>query len=331
MDSITHLALGAAVGEAVLGRRAGRKAAMWGAICGTIPDLDVFIPHADAVAAITYHRSFSHSLIVLAIFAPLMAWLIRKIHSSSVLKTRDWFWLVLLVFETHALVDGFTVYGTQLLWPLYDYPFSGSTIFIIDPAYTLPLIAGVLSVLVLSRQKNTGLYLNYAGLLLSSLYLVWTAGARFYVEGKALESLAKQNIAFDKLLSTPTPFNSLLWRFVAMADGGYYEGYYSVLDKTDDIEFDFYSDEKRLLDGLEGHWPVRRLQWFTHGFYSVSRTGNDIVASDLRMGAEPGYAFRYKVAETGNPRPRPLVSSFVPGNWQKGQLEWFWRRLKNPR
>ena len=74
MDSITHLALGAAIGEAVLGRRVGRKAAMWGAVCGTIPDLDVFIPHADAVAAITYHRSFSHSLIILALFAPLMAW-----------------------------------------------------------------------------------------------------------------------------------------------------------------------------------------------------------------------------------------------------------------
>ena len=57
MDSLTQIALGAAVGEAVLGRKVGRKAALWGAVCGTLPDLDVLVPMADPVAAFTYHRS----------------------------------------------------------------------------------------------------------------------------------------------------------------------------------------------------------------------------------------------------------------------------------
>ena len=44
MDSLTQAALGGAVGYAVLGNKVGRKAALWGAILGTLPDLDVFYP-----------------------------------------------------------------------------------------------------------------------------------------------------------------------------------------------------------------------------------------------------------------------------------------------
>ena len=42
MDSLTQVALGSAVGYAVLGNKIGRKAVFWGAALGTLPDLDVF-------------------------------------------------------------------------------------------------------------------------------------------------------------------------------------------------------------------------------------------------------------------------------------------------
>ena len=41
MDSLTQIVLGAAVGEVVLGKKVGNKAMLYGAIAGTIPDLDV--------------------------------------------------------------------------------------------------------------------------------------------------------------------------------------------------------------------------------------------------------------------------------------------------
>ena len=63
MDSLTQLTLGAAVGEAVLGRQVGRRAALWGALLGTLPDLDVFLPLGDAVRDFTYHRGPSLSLL----------------------------------------------------------------------------------------------------------------------------------------------------------------------------------------------------------------------------------------------------------------------------
>ena len=47
MDSLTQVVLGAAVGEAALGKKIGNRAIVWGGIAGTIPDLDVLITDND--------------------------------------------------------------------------------------------------------------------------------------------------------------------------------------------------------------------------------------------------------------------------------------------
>ena len=71
MDSLTQVVLGAAVGEAVLGKKVGIKAAIVGAIAGTIPDLDVLAsPWLDAVEKLMYHRSITHSFLFLPIRLP---------------------------------------------------------------------------------------------------------------------------------------------------------------------------------------------------------------------------------------------------------------------
>ena len=74
MDSVSQLALGAAVGVAVMGRRtAVWKAALWGAVAGTLPDLDVFFDYGDAIRNMTQHRSHSHALFWLTLGAPVLA------------------------------------------------------------------------------------------------------------------------------------------------------------------------------------------------------------------------------------------------------------------
>lgn len=326
MDSVTQIALGAALGEAVLGRKVGPRAALWGAICGTLPDLDVFIPLGEAVADFTYHRSFSHSLFVLAALTPLLVWLILKIHP----QTRDlkWRWAVLVyaVFATHALLDSLTVYGTQIFWPLTDYPVSIGSIFIIDPAYTLPLLVGVVIALLL-RHSPAGHRANLVGLTLSTAYLAWGIGVQGYLEGLATRSLAAQGVDYQRLLVQPAPLNSVLWRIVAVADSHYYVGYHSLLDDSDKLETTRIDSTPELLTGLESHWPVRRLQWFTHGFYSVEREGDGIVISDLRMGIEPHYVFRFKVGEIGNPHPRPVNSSQLPVQRDWDRLPLLWQRI----
>ena len=104
MDSVTQAVLGAAVGEATLGRRVGAKAALWGAVLGTLPDLDVLYPFADPVSAFTWHRGPSHSLFVLAALTPVVVWLILKLHPDSSEHRSGWYRLVLSVFELCSIL-----------------------------------------------------------------------------------------------------------------------------------------------------------------------------------------------------------------------------------
>ena len=329
MDTVTQIALGAAVGEATLGRQVGRRALLWGGFCGLFPDLDVLVPLGDAVKEFTYHRGPSHSLFVLAALTPLFVYLIRKLHPQTARHRFGWYALVYLAFATHVLLDCLTVYGTQILWPLSTPPVMWSTIFIIDPVYSVPLFIGVLAALILKRKKGWGHTISTACLILSTVYLVWSAGAKLYVNNLAHESLKRQNIGYDRLLTVATPFNTLLWRVLAMDADGYHEGFYSLLDKSRDVRFIHYKSDKDLLDGLDDHWPVRRLQWFTHGFYAVSQLGQNIVMTDLRMGAEPSFVFRFKVGQVGNPHPIPSKSARVTDerNWK--QLKSVWTRIWN--
>jgi inner membrane protein len=327
MDTVTQIGLGAAVGEAVLGRRIGRSAMLWGAIGGLLPDLDILVPLGDAVRNVTYHRGPSHSLFVLAALTPLMVFLILKIHPQTAVYRARWLWLVFLAFVTHVLLDCLTVYGTQIFWPLSTPPVMWSTLFIIDPAYSLPLLAGVLAALAMSRSRGRGHLVNSICLALSTLYIVWSIGAKLHVDQVARYSLRQQGIAHSALLTTPTAFNTLLWRVLAMGDDGYYEGYYSLVDGTRGVKLMRYPANRDLLAGVEEHWPVKRLQWFTHGFYAVERIGDGIVMTDLRMGMEPDYTFRFRVASAGNPHPVPVTPLRVREPRNLAVLEWVWQRI----
>jgi inner membrane protein len=281
---------------------------LWGAVCGTLPDLDVFVPLGDAVRDFTYHRSASHSLLVLAALTPLIVWLITKLHPDTRAHWRGWAITIYLVFATHVLLDSVTIYGTQILWPLSDHPFGLGAIFIIDPAYTLPLVAGVLIALFVRAPRRLGLRANRIGLALSSAYLVWAIAAQQHVEAIARASLAEQGIAHERLLILPTPFNSVLWRVLAVHEHGYAEGVYSLLDAEPTVALRDHPSRPELLEGIEDHWPVARLRWFTHGHYRVRTEGKDVVITDLRMGMEPGYVFAFKVGELTPEGVRPTVS-----------------------
>lgn len=149
MDSITQAALGASIAGAVAGKTLGRSALLTGALLGTLPDLDVVIDYGSAVANFTQHRGFSHSLFILIPLSFLIAWGLWRWKPQ--LSYQRWLALAGLILVTHPLLDAFTTYGTQLFWPLGD-PVALNSIFIIDPLYTLPLLAGCLVFLIRPRQ-----------------------------------------------------------------------------------------------------------------------------------------------------------------------------------
>jgi inner membrane protein len=219
-----------------------------------------------------------------------------------------------------------TVYGTQLAQPFSDHPFGLGSVFIIDPAYTLPLVVGVIAALRLPVAR--GLRWNHAGLLLSTLYLAWGLVVQHQVRGVAERALAAQGISVERVLVTPTPFNSVLWRVVAMTPDGYHEGFRSLLDRGDTMRFDRFDRGTPLYQTLDSQWAVADITRFSRGFFALAQRGDRVSISDLRMGQEPAYAFSFEFAERrgeGWTALEPTVQAGFRGDIRRG-LDWLWRR-----
>ena len=109
MDSLTQITLGAAVGELVLGRKIGNKAMMWGAVAGTIPDLDVFARlWMNEIDSLAVHRGLSHS-ILFAVVAPFFLGYLTDRYYASGLHQRTgvrWANLVVWLLFYSLLVSG---------------------------------------------------------------------------------------------------------------------------------------------------------------------------------------------------------------------------------
>lgn len=285
MDSVTQIALGAAVGEAVLGKKVGNKAILWGSISGLIPDLDVLAaPLLSDVQRLVFHRSFTHSIVFAIAMAPLLALLARKLRKDREASLRDWSLLFFLGLLTHALLDAFTNYGTQLFWPFSRYPVAFNTIFIIDPLYTLPLLFGVIAALFLRRTGSARRIVNNAGLGLSTFYLMLTVLNKFYVDHQFEAALQRQNIEFSSFFSNPTPINNVLWRCVAQSEEGYWEGLYSLLDDGDEISFRHIPKNHELLRPYNDNEEIQLLISATKGFYTVEKEEGHLYFNDLRFG-----------------------------------------------
>ncbi|NCX49159.1 MAG: metal-dependent hydrolase [Gammaproteobacteria bacterium] len=305
MDSVTQAVLGGAVSYAILGRRLGRRAAIYGAALGTLPDLDVLIDFGGPIENMTYHRGFSHSFFVQGVVSPLLAWLfVRPGRLTDPLFVR-WWLAIFLCFVTHSLADLFTVYGTQVLWPLSVHPFAGKSTF-------------------------NKVMLNNLMLAVSTGYLIWSASVKVLVDDKAMYALQLQGISPTTYESTPAPFNTLLWRSVAIDGDYYYEIWTSIFDEVDQVQFRRYPRNLDLVKSVSDHPSVQRLQWFTKDQYKAWQKGDQIFLSDLRMGVEGAYVFNFEVAK--KEAEQIMIGSFerLEQRPQLNRIEKVWQRIFDP-
>ena len=298
MDSLSQLVLGAAVAAAFAPPRHRRAALLAGAALGTLPDLDslpIMLFTDDPVALMTVHRSFSHSLFVLPLVGLLIWWLFRRNGGRVAESPTRWLLAIVLALVTHPLLDAFTVYGTQLLWPLSAPPVMWSSLFIIDPLYTVWLLLACVAAFFL-RERVAARRALVAGLVVSSAYIGWSLLAKSMVEREAGAALAAMGLADAPRFSVPTPLNTVLWRVVAMTPSGYVEGYRSLLADRGAMRFTGYPSNVQALGEAAAIPAVQRLAWFNHGFMRAREVQGELELADLRMGSEPDYVFAFTVA-----------------------------------
>ena len=331
MDSLTQIVLGGAVAAAIAPPAHRRAALLAGACLGTLPDLDslpIALLTDDPVALMTLHRGASHSLFVLSLAGWLVWTFFRRRGGRVAEAPRRWFWAIQAALLTHPLLDAFTVYGTQLLWPLPLPPVMWSSVFIIDPLYTIWLLLACVAAFFL-RGRMAGQRALVAGLVLSTAYLGWSLAAKAMVEREADRALAAIGLADAPRFSVPTPLNTLLWRVVAMTPSGYVEGFRSLATDEGPMHFEAHASNVQALAEASHIPAVARLSWFNHGFMRARQIDGELVLSDLRMGNEPDYFFNFAVARRGSPwhaiPPRQLrMQRDVSGAWDST-----WQRIWN--
>ncbi|MFS4445303.1 metal-dependent hydrolase [Maribacter sp. 2307UL18-2] len=330
MDSLTQIVLGAAVGEATLGKKVGNKAMLYGAIAGTIPDLDVLARYfVDTVTATEWHRGFSHSIFFSILFAPIFGWLIWKLNPKSNADWKDWSRLMFWGLFTHPVLDAFTTWGTQLFWP-FKTRLAFQNIFVIDPLYTLPFLIFLVLAMFQKRTSPKRRRLNRLGLIISSVYLVTTLLLKGIAFKQFSNALAAQGLAYEEMDIRPAPFSTVLWTANIAVKDAYLIGNYSFFD-TKPIQFTSYPKNRQLLGDLKKNDKVLRLIEIAEGWYTVSKENGKLFFNDLRFGLlslkkdEKRFAFSYELVKTSN--GLKVVETPKRPSDAEGLLQSLWRRI----
>lgn len=285
MDTVTQITLGAAVGEAVLGKKIGNKAPLLGAVFGVVPDLDVLVsPFVSEVQALAIHRGITHSLFFCLLAVPLFGWLLNRYYDKEQIGWKEWSLLVFWVLLTHIFIDVCTSYGTQVLQPFSNYSLSLNSIFIIDPFYTLPLMAGIVTALFFRRNSTPRKWANRIGLILSTLYLLAGFSIKAHVNQVFEKNFEAKNIRPQRFMTTPAPFTVFLWTGYAIEGDSIYAGLYSIYDDDQNINFHSLPQNKVLLEPYRDQLPVERLIWFSQGYFAVTKDSAEVSVHDLRFG-----------------------------------------------
>lgn len=341
MDSLTQIVLGAAVGEAILGKKIGNRAMVWGGIGGTIPDLDVifgaFMDEADALA---FHRGISHSFFFSIVGAFLFGWLVHRLYKNKEINAslKDWQLLFFGALFTHPILDSFTSYGTQLFAPFSNYRVAFGNISVADPLYTLPFLICLIVAAFYHRSNEKRQKWNYAGLIISSLYMIFTLVNKQRVTTIFERNLKEQGIAYSKKSMIPTILNNVLWYCIADTEDGYVQAHYSFFDKSDKMKFSTLQKNHQLLDGAENDKSVKILKWFTDGFYNVvQKSDQEYQLNDLRYGTfrmdkgadEQNFVFRFDLSKQ---KDGSFLMTDAEGGPERGsEKEMFrilWKRIK---
>ena len=334
MDSLTHIVLGACVGEAFFEKGFGKKAMLWGALAQSIPDVD-FIAAAwlSTTENLLAHRGFTHSVLFAVLIIPLFALTADKVHRPHNIKFKTW----LLFFGTevflHLLLDGFNNYGVGWFEPFSHVRFSFNTIYVADPFFSIwPGIAFVVLLLLNSHSSKRKFWWR-SGIIVPFLYMLYCGFNKAKINSDVKEIFASQNIPHEKYFTTPAPLQNWLWFVVSGNDNGYYVGYRSVFDSKKEITFQYFPKNDSLLNDVTEKEDVQNLINFSQQFYTVEKLNDTLLFNDLRFGQIIGwqnpkeqFAFHYYLQYPDENKMVVQRGRFAKWNWEV--VKSFYRRAK---
>ena len=289
MDSLTHIALGAVIGEAMLGRSIGKKALLIGALAQSLPDIDfVNSFFLDPSQNLLAHRGITHSFLFGALATLILAAAAYRFFNEWNVSALTWIVFLGLEIFIHLLLDACNAYGVGWFEPFSHLRISFNMLFVADPLFSVWAGVAFVALLIMKTTDRKRKYWVAGCLLFTSIYFLISVSNKLIINKKVKETLANREVEYKRYLATPTPFNNLLWYFVAEADSGYYIGYRSVFDRSAS-DITFFPKQKIILDSMRGVEAVDELVTFSQGYYTVDTMDSTVVFNDLRFGQIMGW------------------------------------------
>ncbi len=335
MDSITHIALGAVIGEVVAGKQLGRKALIIGAAAQSLPDIDFVLGFFHTpVEDLLVHRGITHSFIFGILVTIGLAYAMRRwSRDPEPLSLRHWIFFLGLEILMHLTLDSMNSYGTGLFEPFSNTRISFNVIFVADPFFTIWTFAAMIALFFKRLKEPFRTRLAVVTLVISAAYMSVCLINKKIIDGRVQQTFATAGLHPKNYFTSPTPLNNMLWYVVAEADSGFYIGYSSVFDSDPNIHLEFYPQNNQLLQGVPNPEEVALLKRFSQGYYTIEKVEETVVLNDLRFGQIAGW---------DTPRARfvfyfflekPDMNSLVVQRgrftgWNKKTMRSFWNRIK---
>ena len=334
MDSVTQAVFGAAIGQAAFQNKLGRRALMFGALGGTIPDLDVLWQFGDVFTRWEVHRGFSHSVFFAPIIAPLLGYAAHRWYNSQARKTDDphlkalgdrklltsWMALFALSIFTHPFLDVFTSYGTQLLTPFTDHRFQVNAMPIIDPFYTVPILLAVIFGMMCANpeQRPRASLIATIALAYSVGYQIFSVSEMESTQKVARAQLQNEGFVAETVDAYPTIFQPFYRRIVARTGDHVKIGFYSSLAPSTIQWTDRHGMRTAATDAIAQTRGGRIFTWFARGnvlwYEQKTEAGLIVTGDDLRYGgfdpkAPSFWGIQANIASDGTIGPVYRVSN----------------------
>jgi len=290
LDSLTHVVVGACLGEAFAGRTLGKKAMAWGILAHSIPDIDFLAtPWLGSVDNLLVHRGFTHSILFTILVSLFLSIIARRLHNSYSLSFLRWFSFLAASMTLHIVLDAFNTYGVGWFEPFSNYRISFNLIYVADPFFSIaPGIACIMLLLLKNANPYRKIFWKL-GLGISFIYGTYCVFNKTTATKQANRVLSHNRIEYTKLMITPGPLQPWLWFFAAGTDTGYFTGYVSVFDREPTAALKYSPKNDSLLLLVANKKEVEKLVRFSQNYYTVEQHADTILFNDLRFGQIIGW------------------------------------------
>ncbi|ATX81387.1 inner membrane protein [Mariprofundus ferrinatatus] len=292
MDIVTQGLAGAVLAQSFSKQHETRMAMGIGFLAGLLADIDALFTQSetDPLLQLDFHRHFTHSLFFIpagGLIAALLMWPVLKKH----LPFKRLLVFTTAGYGTSGLIDACTSYGTSLLWPLSDERISWNIISILDPLFSIALIAAILFAAV----KRTPRYAVF-GICFAISYLLVGFAQHERVEAMAMAAAEARGHHVERIEIKPTMGNLILWRSIYEADGHFYvDAFRAGLDEEKIYQgestkrFELADLPQLSRDSVVAE-DIKRFDFFSDGYIALHQSDDVSIIGDIRYSMLPTSA-----------------------------------------